>query len=261
MRDSSGAVTEICGPASSPRQRKNQSEHTYGGPSGRRCCTLLLYSLFDLFELCFRPVELRRFELLTSCMPGGSTSTRVHPRRSPSLRVPASPLGSLYVAVLSAVLNAGSTTFRGSGGTSVFRLAQRLPLLLQLTFGTPAVSETAAGAVHRFYRAGWPACVLALRGGTPLLHRAPPCDSPVLPFRGSHHVSPAGGCALSNQEKADWRARSALHKYGKRLISAIFTLCLGDGCLRFIHRASGSSPSAGHRTCMLPVDRYGSIDR
>jgi hypothetical protein len=38
-------------------------------------------------------VELRRFELLTSCMPGGSTSTRVHPRRSPSLRVPASPPG------------------------------------------------------------------------------------------------------------------------------------------------------------------------
>ena len=30
-----------------------RSEHTYGGPAGRRCCTFLLYSLFDIFELCF----------------------------------------------------------------------------------------------------------------------------------------------------------------------------------------------------------------
>jgi hypothetical protein len=30
-----------------------RSEHTYGGRSGRRCCTLLLYSLFDSFELGF----------------------------------------------------------------------------------------------------------------------------------------------------------------------------------------------------------------
>jgi hypothetical protein len=30
-----------------------RSEHTYGGPLGRRCCTLLLYCLFDLFEFRF----------------------------------------------------------------------------------------------------------------------------------------------------------------------------------------------------------------
>jgi hypothetical protein len=29
------------------------SEHTYGGPVGRRCCTFLLYSLFDSFEFRF----------------------------------------------------------------------------------------------------------------------------------------------------------------------------------------------------------------
>ena len=28
-------------------------EHTYGGPLGRRCCTFLLYCLFDLFEFRF----------------------------------------------------------------------------------------------------------------------------------------------------------------------------------------------------------------
>jgi hypothetical protein len=28
-------------------------EYTYGGLSGRRCCTLLLYRLFDLFEFRF----------------------------------------------------------------------------------------------------------------------------------------------------------------------------------------------------------------
>ena len=27
-----------------------RSEHTYGGPLGRRCCTFLLYCLFDSFE-------------------------------------------------------------------------------------------------------------------------------------------------------------------------------------------------------------------
>jgi hypothetical protein len=28
-------------------------EHTYGGPSDRRCCTFLLYPLFEPFEFCF----------------------------------------------------------------------------------------------------------------------------------------------------------------------------------------------------------------
>jgi hypothetical protein len=47
-------------------------------------------------------VELSGLEPLTSCMPsGGSTSTRVHPRRSPSSRVPASSPASAPVAVLS----------------------------------------------------------------------------------------------------------------------------------------------------------------
>jgi hypothetical protein len=30
-----------------------RSEHTYGGLPGRRCCTFLLYSLFDPFEFRF----------------------------------------------------------------------------------------------------------------------------------------------------------------------------------------------------------------
>ena len=30
-----------------------RSEHTYGGPLGRRCCTFLLYSLFEPFEFRF----------------------------------------------------------------------------------------------------------------------------------------------------------------------------------------------------------------
>ena len=30
-----------------------RSEHTYGGPTGRRCCTFLLYSLFESFEFRF----------------------------------------------------------------------------------------------------------------------------------------------------------------------------------------------------------------
>ncbi len=40
------------GPAARSRG-KSPSEHTYGGPPGRRCCTLLLYYLFDLFEFRF----------------------------------------------------------------------------------------------------------------------------------------------------------------------------------------------------------------
>jgi hypothetical protein len=35
-----------------PREH-TRLEYTYGGPSGRRCCTLLLYLLFDLFEFRF----------------------------------------------------------------------------------------------------------------------------------------------------------------------------------------------------------------
>ena len=30
-----------------------RSEHTYGGAGGRRCCTFLLYSLFESFEFRF----------------------------------------------------------------------------------------------------------------------------------------------------------------------------------------------------------------
>ena len=46
-------------------------------------------------------VELSGLEPLTSCMPsGGSTSTRVHPCRSPSSPVPARPPPSACVAVL-----------------------------------------------------------------------------------------------------------------------------------------------------------------
>jgi hypothetical protein len=78
-----------------------QSERTNGGPVGRRCCTLLLYLLFDSFEFRFWPVELRRFELLTSCMPSsGNPSTRVCSRRSPSRRVHQGPPASRPVAVL-----------------------------------------------------------------------------------------------------------------------------------------------------------------
>ena len=40
------------GPAA-PSWGNIRSEHTYGGPLGRRCCTFLLYSLFELFELGF----------------------------------------------------------------------------------------------------------------------------------------------------------------------------------------------------------------
>ena len=35
------------------REGYARTEHTYGGPLGRRSCTLLLYPLFDLFELRF----------------------------------------------------------------------------------------------------------------------------------------------------------------------------------------------------------------
>src|SRR6266542_2761348 len=50
----------------------------------------------------FHEVELSALDLLTSCMPSpGSTSTRVHPRRSPSLSVHPQPSKSPHVAVLS----------------------------------------------------------------------------------------------------------------------------------------------------------------
>ena len=38
---------------SAPRRGNIRSEHTYGGPLGRRCCTFLLYCLFDPFEFRF----------------------------------------------------------------------------------------------------------------------------------------------------------------------------------------------------------------
>jgi hypothetical protein len=54
---------------------------------------MLIGSAFENLLLIW--VELSGLEPLTSCMPsGGSTSTRVHPRRSPSSRVPASPPAS-----------------------------------------------------------------------------------------------------------------------------------------------------------------------
>jgi len=78
-----------------------RSEHTYGGPLGRRCGTLRLYPPFDLFESYLWPVELWGFEPQTSCMPsGGSTSARIHPRRSPSQSVLHDPPPSAPVAVL-----------------------------------------------------------------------------------------------------------------------------------------------------------------
>jgi hypothetical protein len=41
-------------PARSPsRGEIPDPERTYGGPLGRRCCTFLLYSLFDSFEFRF----------------------------------------------------------------------------------------------------------------------------------------------------------------------------------------------------------------
>ncbi len=41
-------------PASNPSPGEDaRSEHTYGGPTGRRCCTFLLYPLFESFELRF----------------------------------------------------------------------------------------------------------------------------------------------------------------------------------------------------------------
>ena len=39
--------------ASSSSGVTRPSEHTYGGPTGRRCCTFLLYSLFESFEFGF----------------------------------------------------------------------------------------------------------------------------------------------------------------------------------------------------------------
>jgi len=56
---------------------------------------------FTVRKVSLTWVELSGLEPLTSCMPsGGSTSTHVHPCRSPSSRVPASPPASGWVAVL-----------------------------------------------------------------------------------------------------------------------------------------------------------------
>jgi hypothetical protein len=63
------SAPEIRCPANSPSWETCPIEHTYGGPTGRRCCTFLLYSLFELFEFRFLPVELSGLEPLTSCMP------------------------------------------------------------------------------------------------------------------------------------------------------------------------------------------------
>jgi hypothetical protein len=81
----------------------------------------LIRSVFENLLLTW--VELSGLEPLTSCMPsGGSTSTRVHPRRSPSSPVPARPPLSMYVAVLpccTAPLSGGGTSrARDKGLTS-----------------------------------------------------------------------------------------------------------------------------------------------
>ena len=61
------------------------------------CCTRCSISS----NLASDQVELSGLEPLTSCMPsGGSTSTRVHTRRSPSLQVLHGPPESAHVAVL-----------------------------------------------------------------------------------------------------------------------------------------------------------------
>ena len=48
-----GAAPGIRYLPAAPAGEGSRSEHTYGGPTGRRCCTFLLYSLFESFELCF----------------------------------------------------------------------------------------------------------------------------------------------------------------------------------------------------------------
>jgi hypothetical protein len=49
-----GSASGIRCPASSlARGEAARFEYTYGGLSGRRCCTFLLYSLFALFEFGF----------------------------------------------------------------------------------------------------------------------------------------------------------------------------------------------------------------
>jgi hypothetical protein len=58
-----------------------------------------------LFEFNLWPVELTGLEPVTPCVQtAGSTSTRIHPRRSPSRDVSPHPVRSAPVAVLSAVL-------------------------------------------------------------------------------------------------------------------------------------------------------------
>src|SRR5512142_1984414 len=96
MPEGTGTVTEIRGLASSPRQR-NMPTRTHvrrpTGPPLRYFSAVLPCSICSNFASY--QVELRRFELLTSCMPSvGGTSPRVHPRRSPSSYVPTSPPGS-----------------------------------------------------------------------------------------------------------------------------------------------------------------------
>jgi hypothetical protein len=86
-------------------------------------------------------VELRRFELLTSCMPvslGGSTSTHVHPRRSPSPCVPTRPPPSVCVAVLPCCTRPPPAASRG--------IADSMPFyLLTAAFPRPLPRRNAAG--------------------------------------------------------------------------------------------------------------------
>ena len=91
------------------------------GPSLRYFAAVLTCSICSNFTS--DQVELRRFELLTSCMPsGGRTSTRVHLCRSPSSPVPMRPPLSTRVAVLpcctAPVPRGGSVPARNEGWTS-----------------------------------------------------------------------------------------------------------------------------------------------
>ena len=86
----SGAVTGIRGLSSSPRQRKIPIRTHVRRPDGP---PLLYFAAVLSCSICSNyasdQAELRRFELLTSCMPsGGRTSPRVYVRRSSSSLVP-----------------------------------------------------------------------------------------------------------------------------------------------------------------------------
>jgi len=98
-----GSASRIRCPASSLTRGKMP------GPNTRTAAQLAAVAVLSCCTRCsicskkfYDQVELSGLEPLTSCMPsGGSTSTRVHPCRSPSLHVPARPPLSMHVAVLS----------------------------------------------------------------------------------------------------------------------------------------------------------------